>query len=134
LSEFYPLQNPVGQIFDTFLVKDVLKQREASSPLLSKFSIEYSIRSVHVDQAVVKLNGKYKLPVYADEINILGEIVHTVQKNKRALLVASKKTGLEVNADKTRYMVMSRDWGAGRSHNIKFDNIYFERVEQFEYL
>jgi ABC-type branched-subunit amino acid transport system substrate-binding protein len=42
-------------------------------------------------------------------------------KNKVAFLVASKETGLEVNADKTKYMVISRDQTAGRSHNIKID-------------
>ena len=41
---------------------------------------------------------------------------------------------LEVNADKTMYMVTSRDQNAERSHNIKTDNSSFERVEEFEYL
>ena len=48
--------------------------------------------------------------------------------------MASKEIGLEVNADKTKYMVMSRDQNAGRSHSIKTDNISFERVEDFKYL
>jgi len=39
-----------------------------------------------------------------------------------------------VKADKTKYMVKSRDQNAGRSHNIKTDNNSFERVEQFKYL
>jgi len=34
----------------------------------------------------------------------------------------------------TKYMVMSRDQNAGRSHNIKTDNSSFERVEDFKYL
>jgi hypothetical protein len=40
--------------------------------------------------------------------------------------VASKEIGLEVNADKTKHMVMSRDQNAGRSHSIKNDNSSFE--------
>jgi len=44
------------------------------------------------------------------------------------------ETGLEVNADKTKYIVMSRDQDAGRSHNIKIDNSSFERMEVFKYL
>ena len=48
--------------------------------------------------------------------------------------MASKQTGLEVNADKTKYMIMSRDQNAGRSHSIKTDNSSFERVEEFKYL
>ena len=48
--------------------------------------------------------------------------------------MASKKNGLEVNADKSKYMVMSRDQNAERSHIIKFDNGCFESVEEFKYL
>jgi hypothetical protein len=44
-----------------------------------------------------------------------------------ALVVVSMQTGLEVNADKTNYMVMSRNQNAGRSHSIKIDNCSFER-------
>jgi hypothetical protein len=47
----------------------------------------------------LKLNGTYQLLVCADDVNMLGGIVHTVQKNTDALLVASKENGLEVNAD-----------------------------------
>ena len=35
--------------------------------------------------------------------------------------------GLDVNADKNKYMVMSRDQNAGRSHNVKFDSSSVER-------
>jgi len=71
---------------------------------------------------------------YADDVKVLGGSVHTVKENTEALLVASKETGLEVNADKTRYMVMSRDQNAGRSHNTKIDNSSFEMVEELKYL
>jgi len=49
------------------------------------------------------------------------------------LVVAAKKTGLEVNADKTKYMVMSWDRNAGRGHSVKIDNCSFERVDEFKY-
>ena len=65
---------------------------------------------------------------------MLGGSVHTVKKNVEALLVASKETGLKVNADKTKYMVMSRDQNAGRSHNIRINNSSFEKVEEYKYL
>jgi len=48
--------------------------------------------------------------------------------------VASKEIGLEVYADITKYMVMSRDQNAGRSHKMKVENRSFERVEDFKYL
>jgi len=61
--------------------------------------------------------------VYADDVNILGGSVHTIEKNTEALVVASKET------DKMKYMVMSRDQNAGRCQNIKIDNSSFEIVE-----
>jgi hypothetical protein len=48
--------------------------------------------------------------------------------------VTSKGIELEVNADKTKYVVMSRDQHAGRRHSMKNDNSSFERVEKFKYL
>jgi len=53
---------------------------------------------------------------------------------QKFLVVASKKIGLEGNADKTKYMVMSRDQIAGRSHCMKTDNSPFETVEEFKCL
>ena len=48
--------------------------------------------------------------------------------------MASKEIVLEVNADKTKYMVMSQDQNAGQSHSMKIDNSSFERVEEVKYL
>jgi hypothetical protein len=44
------------------------------------------------------------------------------------------ETGVEVNADKTKYMVVSRDQTAGHSHSMKIDNSSFGRVKEFKYL
>jgi len=82
----------------------------------------------------LKLNGTHQLLVYADDVNILEGSVHTVKENAEALIVASKEIGLEVYADTTKYMVMSRDQIAGRSHNMKAENRSFERVEGFKHL
>ena len=71
--------------------------------------------------------------VYANDVNILGGSMRIIKKNTEALLVASKENGLEVIADKTKYMVMYRDQNAGRSQNIEIDNNSFERVEEFKY-
>ena len=50
------------------------------------------------------------------------------------MVAASEVNGLEVNADKTKYMVMSRVKNGGRSHSMKTDNSSFERVEELKYL
>ena len=77
----------------------------------------------------MKLNGTHQLLVYADDVNILGGSVQTITKNKEYFVVAIKKTGLEENADKNKYIVTSQDRNVGRGHNIKIDNSSFERVE-----
>ena len=82
----------------------------------------------------MKLNGTHQLLAYADNVNILGGSIHTLKENAEALVAATRKTGLEVSADKTKYMVMSRDQNAGRIHCVAIDNSTFERVEEFKYL
>jgi len=41
-------------------------------------------------------------------LTILGGSKHTIKKNTYTLVVANKETGLEVNADKTKFIVMSQ--------------------------
>jgi hypothetical protein len=78
------------------------------------FALEYAIRRVQANQKGLKSNGTHQLLVYADDDIILGGSIHTIRKNTEALLIASKEIGLEVNAEKTKYMVMSRDQNAGQ--------------------
>jgi hypothetical protein len=82
----------------------------------------------------LKLNGTHQLLVYDYDVNILGGSVHTIKENTETLVITSKKNGLEVNADKTKYMVMSGDQNARRSHNIHIESSSFEKVEEFKYL
>jgi len=70
--------------------------------------------------------------VYDDDVNTLGRSIHTLLRKKQALAIASKVTGLEVNAEK--YIVMPQEQNAGWSLNIKTDNSSSERVEELKYL
>jgi len=125
----------VGKILsDMFFIRNGLKQGDVLSPLLFNFALDYAIRRVQVSQDGLKLNGTHQLPAYADDVNILGGSVHSVKEKGEALVVATKEIGLEVNADKTKYMIMSREQNAGRSHSMKIDNSSIERVEEFIYL
>ena len=67
----------------------------------------------------MKLNGAHQLLAYTDDVNILGEGIHTLKENADVLVTATRGIGLEVNADKTKYTTMSRDQNAGQSHSIK---------------
>ena len=82
----------------------------------------------------MKLNGTHQLLAYADDVNILGGSIHTLKENAEVLVVATKEIGIEVNGDKTKNMVMSREQMAGLSHTTKVDNSSIERVEEFKYL
>jgi hypothetical protein len=69
--------------------------------------LQYTIRRVHVKQDGLKLHGTHQLLVYADEVNILGGSIQTIKKSTKALVVTNNEIGLEVNADKSKYIVMS---------------------------
>jgi hypothetical protein len=117
-----------------FPIRNDLKEGDALTPLLFYLALEYAIKRVQVNQDGLKLNGTHQLLAYADNISILKGSVHTVKENAESLVVAIKEVGLEVNADKTKYMVMSRDRNAGRDDSVKIDNSSIERVEDFKYL
>ena len=95
-----------------------MKQGYALSPLLFNFALEYAIRRVQVNQYGLKLNGTHQLLAYADDVNILGGIMHTLKENAEALVAATREIGLEVSADKTKYVVMYRDQNAGRNNSV----------------
>ena len=117
-----------------FPIRNGLKQGDSLSPLLFNFASKYAIMGVQVNQDGLKLNGTHQLLAYADDVNILGGSVHTVKKIAEALVAATWETGLEVSADETNYIFMSRDQNAGRNHSVRIDNSTSERVEEFKYL
>ena len=122
LCETYSRDRVGKNLSEMFPIRNGLKQGDALTPLLFNFAFEYAIQRVQEIQDGLKLNGTHQFLAYADDVNILGGSVHTVKENAEALVVATKKTRLEVNADKTKYMFMSRDRNAGRGQSVKIDN------------
>jgi len=121
-------------VSDRLSIRNGLKQGDALPPMHFNFALEYAIRRVQVNMDGLKLNGTHQLLAYADDVNILTGSIHTLKENAEALVAATRKIGLEVSADKTKYMVMSRDQNAGRIQSVRIDNNTFEMVEGFKYL
>jgi hypothetical protein len=72
--------------------------------------------------------------VYPDDVNLLGNSINTVIENTETPLEATRDIGLKINAEKTRYMIMSRHPNSGQRQNIKTANESFENLAKFKYV
>jgi hypothetical protein len=90
---------------DSSPIQNGLKQADALSPLLSNFALEHAIRKVQENQVGLKLNWTHQLLAYLDDVILLGDNLDTIKKNTQTLTDASKEVGLEINVEKTKYML-----------------------------
>jgi sorting nexin-29 len=115
LNETYSKVRIGKHLSDSFPIQNGLKQGDALSPLLLNFALEYAIRKAQENQMGLELNRTYQLLAYADDVNLLGDNLDAKKKNIETLIDASKEVGLEINAEKTKYMTLSRHQNVGQN-------------------
>jgi hypothetical protein len=121
-------------LYDSFPIQNGLKQGDDLSPLLFNFALEYAIMAVQETQVRLKLNGTHQLLAYADDVNLLRDNIYTIMKETGTLIYASEDVDLEVNAQKTKHLLLNCQQNARKNHDIEIANRYCEKVAQFKYL
>jgi hypothetical protein len=67
-------------------------------------------------------------------VNLLGDIIDAAKKNTETLIDASKEVGLEINVEKSKYMLLSCHQNVRQNRDIKIANRSFENMSQSKYL
>jgi len=63
---------------------------------------------------------------------LLDDSINTIKGNTESLLGASRDIGLEINAEKTEHMIMSRHLNSGQNQNIGIVNESCEKLATFK--
>ena len=64
------------------------------------------------------MNGTHQVLAYADDVNLIGDDIRTIERNADLLLNACKDICLGVNSGKTKYMEIGRNRGMIANEHI----------------
>ena len=121
-----------AQLSSAFAVNTGLRQGDGLSPTLFNLVLEKVVRSLENVPGGVNLGGRIKGLGYADDLDLLGESREDVRRLCAELLIQARRVGLEVNEEKTEYLVMARN--RQDEAPLEVDGLSFKNVTEFRYL
>jgi hypothetical protein len=78
------------------------------------------------------MNGTHQVLAFADDVNLLGADIRTIERNADVLLNTSKDIALAVNKGKTKYMEIGRHQGLMANQLITVGSNFYEKVKAFK--
>jgi hypothetical protein len=101
-----------GSTTDDFKVDSALQQGDVISTILFNLVLEYVIIRLTITPKGTIFNMMTQCIAYADDIVLLGRSVNYLKETLGELKQGAKKVGLEINQDKTKYMIMTgnKEW------------------------
>ncbi|VVC38393.1 Endonuclease/exonuclease/phosphatase,Reverse transcriptase domain, partial [Cinara cedri] len=124
-----------SELSEPATVRTGLRQGNVLSPILFNLILEKIIRETNCNNRIVLRNSNINILAYADDIAMLVETEETVKQVCRKLIMMASKVGLEINDEKTEYIIFSRqvrEYQQGQSMNV--EGRVFKRVTYFKYL
>jgi len=120
---------------DPFEVNSWLKQQDAISPVLFNIALDKAIRTAKISVKLFSRYGPRLLLAFADDIDVVGNTVLTVNDLFSMVETQAAQMGLRINENKTKYMLTSRTGRGDRvGQNVTMKEYNFERVTIFKYL
>jgi hypothetical protein len=86
-------------------LSDKFRIEDFSNTQIFNFALQYANRKVQQNQFRLKLNGTHELLVFADDVNLLGNNIDTIEGTIETIIDAVKGVGLEVNTNKYIYIL-----------------------------
>lgn len=120
-----------NKISESFEASTGLRQGDALSPTLFNIALKKVIKSLPDYQGMKLLENKTIL-AYADDYMVIGCSREEIITKTTDLIAANKPMGLEISQDKTKYMVIGRNYG--NTQDLIVGDYTFQTVTDFKYL
>lgn len=124
-----------NRLSESFTTADGLRQGDPLASLLFNIVLEKAVRSSNVNVHNTIYRKSVQLVAYADDIDIVARSVRHLEEPFTALRMEAANLGLEVNVDKTKYMVATASTPLSTApQTIQLGETSFNMIDNFVYL